>query len=183
MIKLLLYKGLGTVSKAIRAQTRSDYSHAAAFMDDDYMLPNGEMFYRGSTWEAWHVGGERRWDNVWMGAGQVRRLSNPWIDHDLDTEIEVWRYKPGQAFDIEAAVRYLESQVGKEYDFRNVFRFVSRRDAADNNKLFCSEYFSNMSNKAGVRLLNLHPAHTAPCHLSWTPLMEYERTIRKGRLR
>jgi len=83
---------------------------------------------------------------------------------------------------MELAIRYLESQVGKEYDFRNVFRFVSRMSASDNNKLFCSEYFSTMSNQAGLRLLNLAPAQTAPCHLSWSPHVMYERTIKRGRL-
>lgn len=182
-MKLLLYKGLSLVSKAIQLQTRSDYSHAAAYLEQDVVLSNGDAFMKGTTWEAWHVGGPRRVDNLWLGGGQVRRLSNPWIDHDIKTEIEVWGFKPYLGFSDEIAIRYLESQVGKEYDFRNVFRFVSRKKPAYNRKLFCSEYFSTMSNQAGVKLLNLAPAQTAPCHLSWSPHLKYERTIRKGALR
>lgn len=179
-MKLLLYKGLGVISKAIRLQTRSEYSHAAAMLDKDIVV-DGVQYGRGTIWEAWHVGGPKRASNLWMGGGQVRRLSNPWIDHDLKTEIEVYTIDP--PLNDAVAIRYLESQVGKEYDFRNVVRFMTRKAASDNDKLFCSEYFSTMSTKAGTKLLNLAPAQTAPCHLKWSPFAYYERTMRNGSLK
>ncbi len=149
-MKLLLYRGKGIISRSIRWQTRSKYSHAAIMLDD------------GTTYESWHKGG-------------VRKVSHPWEDHDPTTLIDV--YSVDRPLDTVAMLQYLESQLGKKYDFKSIGRFLTRRDAPANDKLFCSEYALEAFYEGGVELLCIEPSHCSPAHLAMSPLLQFERTI------
>jgi len=149
-MKVLLYKGTSWISKAIRLQTRSQYSHAAIQLDD------------GSVIEAWQTGG-------------VRQIPDAMTGHAPDTVIDVFlvntEYTPSV---VEA---FLTSQVGKDYDFTSVMRFVSRRQVRANDKWFCSELVVAAYRYAGVNLLNGNPSTLSPRDVSLSPLLVYETSL------
>lgn len=70
-----------------------------------------------------------------------------------------------------AALTFAREQIGFKYDFRSVFRFVTKIPAATNNRWFCSELVAATLEAGGVRLLNMDSAEVAPTHLSWSPLL------------
>lgn len=154
----LFYRGVGFVSKAIRWQTRSIYSHVA-------------IYCRGSIYEAWHTGGDHFW------SGSVRRIRHPLEGHDRRTPVDIYVLRNTLGFDIDKAEKYLKSQLGKGYDFKNVWRFLPRSAAADNSKLFCSEYGLESAAAGGKVLLHINPAEAAPAHLSISPEIMYHETI------
>lgn len=148
-MKLLMYRGKSLVSKAVKLQTRSPYSHAAVQFSD------------GKIIEAWHTGGKWPWE------GTVRWIAHPWEGHSPNTPVDT--YLLAESYEEDAAREYAELQTGKKYDFSSVFRFVSRRDAASNDKMFCSELAWEICNAGGLVLLHANPAHLAPGHLVMSP--------------
>ena len=152
MIRILLYRGKSLVSRAIELQTRSPYSHAAAMLDDNTII------------EAWHLGGVSHVDTIWT-------------NHTRETPIDIFRVeaRPGQQAVFEA---YLVGQVGKPYDFRSVFRFLSHTPARENGKWFCSELVTAALDYAGVSpLLRVKPSEVSPGMPAMSPLLEYTRSI------
>lgn len=146
-MKLLFYRGKSLISRAIRFQTRSPYSHVAVQV--------GQNEY----YEAWHVGG-------------VRRLRYAMEGHSEGTPIDV--YRVDGSYVRERVLEYLRSQVGKKYDFMSVARFLSRRKAPHNDKLFCSEYVMQAFAYGGLDLLHGKPSEMSPRDLSISPLLFYE---------
>ena len=93
---------------------------------------------------------------AWQGPG-VRLIS-----HDFDQErVEV----------------FLRSQLGKKYDYSSVFRFVTRRDAIANDKIFCSELAELAFIAGGLPLLNGNPSHHSPRDTLLSPYLKFEKTI------
>jgi hypothetical protein len=156
--EFLFYRGKGLISKGIQWQTRSIYSHVA-------------VRCKGYVYEAWHTGGD------WPWSGRVRRLGHPLDGHDDRTPIDIYQLNNPSGFDIDAAESYLKSQLGKSYDFSSVFRFISRRKAPSNKKLFCSEYGMECALAGGKILLHMLPSEAAPAHLSISPELSYMETI------
>jgi len=144
-MRILAYRGLSVVSKAIRFQTRSPYSHVAMELDD------------GTVVEAWHKGGVSH-------SSSFRAL------HTHRTPVDVFAIRP--PFDKEAAERFLLSQVGKGYDFASVFRFLTRRKAPANDKWFCSELVEAAMIEGQLRLLNGSPSEHSPRDTVMSPLLE-----------
>lgn len=138
-MKILGYKGVSLVSRLIRFQTRSEYSHIGVMLDD------------GSVIEAWMTG---------MFSGKVRHIPGPFVGHNLDTPIVVFSIK--SPFNEERAEAYLLEQVGQKYDTWNVLRFVSRRKAVSNLKKFCSELAMLGLREGGKRVLNVNPSLVSP---------------------
>lgn len=138
--KILLFRGKGFFSKLIRWQTRSRYSHAAILLDDGHII------------ESWTKGGVqishlRDWSNI--DAYSVDGMTS-------------------QQWDV--AIQFAKSQIGKKYDYRSVFRFLSKRKAPDNQKWFCSEFVYTALAVAGVELLrNIDPSEISPAILSYSP--------------
>lgn len=133
-IKILGYQGVSWVSKIIRWQTRSKYSHIAIMLPDK------------TTIEAWMVGGDR-----WL-KGKVVHRDNFSIGHTDGTKVTVFDIVDPEFDDIKA-LEYLFKQVGKPYDWKSVLRFLTHLPASVNGKLFCSEVAEEM----GVD--NGHPFH------------------------
>lgn len=150
-MKVLLYKGRSVISRAIRFQTRSQYSHAAVMLDD------------GSVIEAWHKGG-------------VRKVKSPFDGHSDRTEIDV--YGIVGDYDVDVVQTFLEDQVGKEYDFSSVFRFLSRRKASANGKWFCSELVLEAFSRNGLDLLHGRPSELSPRDVALSPYLMYEDRIK-----
>jgi len=149
-MEILLYCGIGTISKLIRWQTRSKWSHAAMLLDD------------GSVIEAW-VGGVKK-------SPSISTLHNP------GTRVDVFDFKLS---DKEKCLSYLYSKVGARYDYRSIFRFLSRSSKNDpEESLFCSELIFNASLAGGLRLLDRIPARmVSPALIGLSPHLKYLRTM------
>ena len=73
---------------------------------------------------------------------------------------------------------FLLTQLGKKYDYSSVFRFVTRRDALDNDRIFCSELVELAFIRGGLRLLRGNPSHHSPRDTVMCPYLKYLRTIK-----
>lgn len=150
-MKILAYRGKSWISKAIRWQTRSKYSHIGVLLQD------------GTVIEAWHKGGVRR----------IPRFS---VGHKPGTPIDVFEITA--PFEEKAAQIFLERRVGSAYDFHSIFRFLTRRSAAVNDKWFCSELAECAFSAGGLELLNGRPEHHSPRDTVMSPYLRYKETIK-----
>lgn len=95
------------------------------------------------------------------------------VDHDRDHE--QWEYikihiPNGNIFHL---VEFLESQLGKPYDWLGITGFVLPFINDDDKKWFCSEYVITGLQMVDVpRVKHLRPSRSSPNKLVWT-LMEY----------
>lgn len=151
-MKVYLYRGKSLVSKAIQFQTRSPYSHVA-FQFAEYEI-----------YEAWHIGG-------------VRKLRYATEGHSPGTAIDVCRVHLPPDFSVDKAREFAEEQVGKGYDFKSVWRFLSRRSVALDDRWFCSEYLLATCEAGGAELLRILPSMATPRDVDISPLLSYEFTI------
>lgn len=148
-MRILLYQGKSLISRAIRWQTRSKYSHAAVELDS------------GQVIEAWRKG--------------VRMTESMSDDHTPGTMVDCFAINA--EFDPTQVEDYLLMQIGKKYDFKAIARFLTRRDQRDNEKWFCSELVAAAFNMAEVRLLARIPdSHVSPRDLWISPLLVYQET-------
>lgn len=144
-MKILAYKGTGLVSKLIRLQTRSEYSHVAIQLLD------------GTVVEAWAAGG-------------VRHVASPLEAHKSKTEIDVFLLT--EEFDSGAVLQFLNSQLGKKYDFRSIFRFLTRRSSPLDDRWFCSELVLAAFRMGGLELLARVPSsEVSPRDITISPLL------------
>jgi uncharacterized protein YycO len=138
---ILLFRGRGFISSMIRWQTRSEYSHAA------FLLPCGRII------------------EAWQGSGVRIKILDDWQDVDSFgvhgmTE-EQWTQ----------AISFARMQIGKKYDYRAVFRFVSRKRVPFDDRWFCSELVAKSLEVAGVKLFrNLDSTEISPGMIARSPL-------------
>jgi uncharacterized protein YycO len=144
-MKILLFRGRGLISWLIRFQTDSPYSHAAIVIGD-------------TLYEAW------------QGAG-VRKM--PYSEHkQRNSTADVDVFELTVPCDVEKVQAYLESRVGKGYDYWGVIRFVTRKHLPENDKDFCSEYVFAGVQDGGVKLLErTEPCEVSPGLLGRSPLL------------
>lgn len=133
------WHGKGIISKGIRFQTRSPYSHISAGISREMVLiyldwlaennfpipPQIQARDADMVIEAWHTGGV-----------QYRPFG---VGHASGTRVDVYTIQ--QPVNYCVMMHFLMKQVGKKYDFRNIFRFIARTEPAYNDKWFCSELF------------------------------------------
>lgn len=148
MIHIIIaqYQGKSLISKLIRGQTRSLWSHTAAVLSD------------GSVIEAWHKG----------GVSHVKNLS---VNHTPGTAVDLFRIKctPEQAAGFED---HLLQIVGKKYDFRSVFRFLTKVPAIINDQWFCTEAVVDALNCNNLYpQCRICPAEMSPQLLGIAPIM------------
>jgi uncharacterized protein YycO len=170
-MRILGYRGTSLTSHAIKLQTRSIYSHIGMQLRD------------GSVVEAWADGFSiKAWRKFFL-EGSVRQIENPFVKHADDTLIDVFGFHPTVAarFDEEAATKYLLSQIGQNYDYSSVARFLSRRQATNNEEKFCNELGELACIEGGVRLLRGNPSEHSPRDMLLSPLLVFEETIWKGK--
>lgn len=139
--RILLFKGRGFISAAIRWQTRSEYSHAA------FLLPCGRIL------------------EAWQGSGVRIKWISDWCDVDVfgvhDMTPEQWA----------VAISFARAQIGKKYDYRGVFRFLSRRKVPADDRWFCSELVAKSLEVAGVQLFRHKDAsEISPGMIALSPL-------------
>lgn len=146
---ILLFHGKGVISRIIRWQTRSYYSHAAIIFPD------------GVVYEAWQGSARKFYRN--SGVRKTVLTSTEGVD----------------AFDIPGVTdsQYLKlrtclnEEVGQKYDYISVLRFLTRREPHNNRKWFCSELIVHFLLRVGVRILNLEPSKVSPGQIKWSPLV------------
>lgn len=134
-MKILLFRGKGVMPWLIRLQTRSRWSHVAIVVN-------------GTLYEAWQFAG-------------VRKM--PYAEHEKKhgtAGIDI--FKLNVPCDVAAVQAYLESRVGKGYDWVGVLRFVTRRRVLKNDRDFCSELGFAGIQAGGVSLF----ARTEPWEVS-----------------
>jgi len=141
--RILLFRGKGPISRAIRWQTRSQYSHAAL------QLPSGAIV------------------ESWQGAGVQYREDVSYANVDAFTV-------PSMTKDQWiVAAQFCLSHIGDRYDYRGVFRFLTRVKPRWDNRWFCSELVFEALQQAGCRLLhNVTSGQVSPAMLSLSPLLK-----------
>ena len=144
---IALTAGISPLSRAIRFLNWSMYSHAAWIDPDD-----------GSCWEAL------------AGKGVVHSSSLADM-HTAGTIFDL--YHVHYAREQLSIIRtFMQSQLGKPYDFHSIFHFITRRPARadDQEKWFCSELVFAAHQQAGISLLLRIPAWKVyPGLLSYSP--------------
>jgi len=142
---ILLFRGRGLISAAIRWQTRSRYSHAAILLPDERTIV-----------EAWPGAGVRvKTVTDWSGIDRFQVC----VD-DINTE---------------ALKIFLKEQVGMGYDYKGVLRFLSRHSDADQERKrwFCSELVYTAFERLGILLFRDTRAwEVSPGMLARSPLLE-----------
>lgn len=139
--KVLLFKGGDPISWLVKFQTRSIYSHAAI------LIP-----------------GTMQCIESYPGVGvRIRTITSAdsidFFDVKGMTE-EQWK----------TAIDYAMKQIGKGYDWRGVFRFVSGVPAKENNKFFCSEFVFKVIEVSGIQMLNrISAADVSPGMIGISP--------------
>ena len=162
-VQVALFKGRSLISRLIRWQTRSEYSHAALW------LPETEEVI-----EAWHRGGVRR--------GPIHNVHTPGTEVDIfSVDLPLARSYEEPLLDQyeDRMMQFATKQVGGRYSFRSVFRFLSRRSAEHRPGIwFCSELVTRAFRIGGASLLERIPSeHVSPALLSYSPLLKFDRTI------
>jgi len=171
MIEILFYRGISTVSKLIRWQTRSPVSHVALMRTspDDVR----------KVVEAWHKPFPRGGVHVSEGQNAIFNL------HTTGTEVEIYEC-PSLTCDHELAGRVWQHAMkyeGMPYDFRMVWRFLPRgkETKGSRGKLFCSELVAKAFRESGCALLDRVPdAHVSPGMLRTSPLLKYRCSVRNA---
>lgn len=145
-IKILQYRGISVISRMIRWQTRSVYSHSAI------MTPVGSVI------EAWHKGG-------------VQEVENISSLHTSGTIVDVYEFSAMYGVDETSMLQFAREQLGCGYDFAAILRFLSRRSYTQNNRWFCSELVAKAAERGGCPIVNL-PAHQiSPRDVAASPVL------------
>lgn len=160
-MRIALYQGKSFISRLIRWQTRSKYSHAAFLLDD------------GSVIEAWQP--QVRW--VIPTKGPLSALSR---QHTPGTVVDIFEFitplSPAENSCLEFLAR---RDIGTPYDYRSIFRFLTReRGDGSARRLFCSEQVFSRCQQIGRDLLERTEAwRVPPDWISRSPLLKLSSTI------
>lgn len=151
-VTVALFQGPGLVSRLIRWQTRSAYSHAAI------VLPNNSVY-------------ESR-----EGIG-VRQL--PRLEPKNGEQIDFFAVEVTET-QLAEITEFLKRQLGKRYDWTMVARFITRRQESrsTSDKWFCSELVFAAFKVAGVILLrDTDPWEVSPGLLARSTLLLPESEV------
>lgn len=140
---VLLFTGGDPIAAVVKWQSRSRYSHAALLIPGTCTVIESYPFH---------------------GVRKRRLTAKDW------EQVHAYAVTGMTAAQWVAAVQFAESQVGKGYDWRNVFRFVDRVPARENDRWFCSELVFAAVAKAFRRLLQMQAEYVSPGHLPTSPL-------------
>jgi hypothetical protein len=130
LMRIVLYEGIGRVSRAIRWITSSRFSHAAFLLDDDSVI------------EAW--------------VPCVRHVSSLSEQHTPGTTVQIMEFAEPLSADENRALQYLAfGDLGIPYDFFGCVHFLTRQkeDKWDAGKIFCSRQVYSRTEKIGRPLL------------------------------
>ncbi len=149
-IKILQFQGVSLISRLIRFQTRSKYSHTALLTSDDTVI------------EAWHKGG-------------VQEVPSISTLHTAGTVVDVYDFT--WKVDSESIEEFARRQVGCKYDFLAILRFLSRRPYAENNKWFCSELIAAACERSGSSIIRLPASQVSPRDIASSAKLKYVGSV------
>ena len=140
------------LSRLIRWQTRSQYSHASVWFTDGKLL--------NFVIESIQGRGVREIPGTYHDAARVKE------------DIHLYEVKTltlAQKVDI---YHYMQKELGKKYDWVHVFMFIWRGKGAHDEKWYCSEIIFEAFRSAGVTLLNnVRAWEVSPGDLGQSPLV------------
>lgn len=146
-MRIALYRGSGIVSKIILWQSRGKFSHASVVLPDNSVIESREFI------------GVHKMPAVIPEKGETFKLFNVETTPIQDMAI----------------VAFLEGQVGKDYDYLSILRFITREntDRYTRNYWFCSELVFSAFRHAGINLLERIDAWAvSPELLSLSPFLK-----------
>jgi len=145
-----LFRENGIIARSIRCQTRSQYSHAALAYPAHGR--NGSLL----VIESFPFVGVRR-----------RR-----IEGDQLRNVDLFKVDGMMIRDWHKAFSFAEFQIGKPYDYISVLRFVTRREAPNNDRWFCSELVHKSLAEAGFTVLDrILSRDVSPAMLALSPML------------
>ena len=170
MIQLAAYQGTSLISRLIRWQTRSRYSHIAIRFTEDVWVKLGERekyIHAGNVIEAWK--------------GGVRLADDISESHDTKTPVDLFEFVVPLTEDEELAMSsFLVRQLGKGYDYEAIIRFLTREpvDHWHRQKWFCSELAFEAALTCGRRLLERCAAwEIPPRDVPRSPLLKFSKNL------
>lgn len=170
MIQIAAYRGTSLISRLIRWQTRSVYSHIALLFTADRIvhLPGrDETIKAGNIIEAWK--------------GGVRLSQSLSSSHTPGTVVDLFGFKkPLTNAEADVAAQFACAQLGKPYDYMAIVRFLTREPEHrwNKSKWFCSELGIETFFTAGRNLLDRCAAwEIPPRDPPRSPLLEFEGSI------
>lgn len=153
MIKIGIaqYQGIGPLSRGIRLFTRSQWSHTAIVI-----WPSVPYMDKFQLFEAWGFNGVVR----------VNGYALPTVlsaNHHPGTLVDIFTMEVIRR-DGQRMLEFLNSQVGKKYDWSLIVKFLIRKPATENGRWICSELAGEAFKTAGSPLQRMHPWKMAPEH-------------------
>ncbi len=168
-MKIALYHGKSLISRLIRWQTRSPYSHAA------FLLDNGGVI------EAWapivrEINPLPPRNSLVEHHPSLPALS---AQHTPGTRVDIFRFTTPLKRDENRMLEFLARRdVGTPYDYRGIFRFLTREPGGTKHRLFCSEMVFARCAQIGRPLLDRTEAwRVPPDWLARSPHLELEQTV------
>lgn len=144
IVRVVLCKGTGWMSKGIEWQTRGDYSHAAIMFEDDILIESMQF------------------EGVRVRVG---------LPKDVKCDVFPIQVTEEQYLKIQ---QFAKAQLGKGYDYTMVIRFLTRKKASNEstNSWFCSELVFACFIAAGIELFKRTKAwEVNPSMLPKSPLL------------
>jgi uncharacterized protein YycO len=162
-MRIALYQGTSFISRAIRWQTRSIYSHAAFLLDD------------GSVIEAWQPVVR----HVEPFPGAKWDLSALSRQHTPGTKVDILEFKQPLTEDENSALTCLAKyDIGTPYDYVGIERFVTRYGGGTDGHLFCSEQVFDRCAQIGRRLLERCDGwEVPPRDIARSPLLQISHSL------
>ena len=155
MVLIQMHKGTSLVSRLIRWFSRSTYSHVSLWFVD-LTDPRG-----GFVLESIEPNGVRHVPAIWYR--EARR----------DGRITLYAFR--EPLTVEERIRmesFIRREMGQPYDWAGVFRFVTRRRPAHDEKWFCSELVAHAAAHAWRPLfVNTEPWEVQPGDIPRSPLL------------
>jgi uncharacterized protein YycO len=175
MIQIAAYRGTSFISRLIRWQTRSVYSHIALRFTEalrvrvplQYGHARFVSIAADEVIEAWK--------------GGVRKAANLSAAHTPGTRVDLFSFKvPLTEVETMTVAQFACAQLGKPYDYGAIIRFLTREpeDHWHKDKLFCSELAFEACLTAGRNLLERCAAwEMPPRDLPRSPLLALEGSV------
>ncbi len=148
--RLLLFTGGDWISWIVKWQARSHYSHAAM------LIPGTNAVIES-----------------YPGKGVRKRVltAKDW------ERIHAYEIDGMDARQWAEAIQFCEAQLGMPYDWRSVFKFVTRTAASENGKWFCSELCFKAVENVYRPLLQMTAEYANPGHLGASPYARRDKAF------
>ncbi len=80
-------------------------------------------------------------------------------------------YRPKEAFNLQKGLDWFKTVNGQKYDWFGLLCFTDLIDRGSKNKMFCSEFCTNLYREMGIEPISIHerPEEVAPFELAESP--------------